>query len=92
MLLDKWLSFEQKVLISVVSAGLWIYFRTAACYEMIPRNHGFPVLFVMVWTYVNYYEPLSLPIGLLVLLSYTYVLGAFARMERSDAWAQIARA
>lgn len=25
MLLDKWLSFEQKVWISVVSAGLWAY-------------------------------------------------------------------
>ena len=74
MLLDRWLSFEQKVWISVVSAGLWIYFRTAACYEMIPRHHGFPVLFVMVWAYANYYEPLCLPIGLVVLISFTYVL------------------
>ena len=72
MILDKYISFKNKVILSIICAGLWIYFRTASCYDMIPRNHFFPVLFVMVWTYLNYYEPLFLPIGLSILLLYPY--------------------
>jgi len=70
MILDKWLSYRSKVIISVICSGLWIYFRTSECYNLIPRLHLFPVLFVMCWTYLNYYEPLFLPIGLLILLLY----------------------
>jgi len=70
MLLDNYLKFEQKVYISLFCAGLWIYFRTSDCYNMIPRQEIFPVFFVMGWTYLNYYEPLFLPIGLLILLAY----------------------
>lgn len=73
MLLDKYISYDQKVLIAVLCAGLWIYFRTAECYNMIPRLHLFPVVFVMVWSYLNYYEPLCLPLGLLILVTYTMV-------------------
>ena len=72
MILDKVLSFRTKVIISVICSGLWIYFRTAQCYDMIPREHWFPVFFVMIWAYLNYYEPLFLPIGLLILIAYTY--------------------
>ena len=72
MILDKVLSFRTKVIISVICSGLWIYFRTAQCYDMIPREHWFSVFFIMIWTYLNYYEPLFLPIGLLVLVAYTY--------------------
>ena len=61
MIFDKCISFHHKVFISVVSAGLWVYFRTSDCYAMIPRLHLFPVIFVMMWTYINYYEPLALP-------------------------------
>lgn len=68
MILDKYISFHNKVIISMICGGLWIYFRTQNCYDMIPRNHLFPVLFVMVWIYLNYYEPLFLPIGLGVLI------------------------
>ncbi len=70
MILDKYLSFKSKVLLSVVCAGLWIYFRTPQCYEMIPRNEVFPVVFVMGWTYLNYYDPLFLPVGLGMLILY----------------------
>ena len=70
MLLDKYLSFEKKVFIALIFSGLWIYFRTAQCYEMIPRHELFPVVFVMGWTYLNYYEPLFLPIGLAILAIY----------------------
>ena len=72
MILDSIISRDHKIIIAVVSAGIWIYFRTAQCYEMIPRMHIFPVLFVMPWAYINYYEPLALPIGLLILTAYSY--------------------
>jgi hypothetical protein len=71
MLLDKYLSFDQKVIIAIICGGLWIYFRTAECYNMIPRLHIFPVIFVGIWIYFNYYEPLFLPLGLLVLIAYS---------------------
>jgi hypothetical protein len=40
---------------------------------MIPRHEIFPVIFVVCWTYLNYYEPLFLPLGLVVLITYSYV-------------------
>jgi hypothetical protein len=39
MILDQYLSYNKKVIISVICSGLWIYFRTAECYNMIPRLH-----------------------------------------------------
>ena len=72
MILDK-ISYRHKVLFSVLCAGLWIYFRTQDCYNLIPRLHIFPVIFVMIWAYLNYYEPLFLPMGLLVLIVYAKV-------------------
>jgi magnesium-transporting ATPase (P-type) len=71
MILDNYLSFNTKIILAVICSGLWIYFRTSDCYKLIPRHHIFPILFVMVWTYLNYYEPLFLPIGLLVLVIYS---------------------
>lgn len=71
MILDKYLSFHNKVIISIICAGLWIWFRTAECYAMLPRQSLFSVLFIMVWVYVNYYEPLVCPIGILILIFYT---------------------
>ena len=73
MILDKVLSYSTKVIIAVRCSGVWIYFRTAQCYHLIPRHSMFPVLFVMGWTYLNYYEPLFLPLGLLVLILYGYM-------------------
>lgn len=70
MFLDKYLTYKQKVLISVICGGFWIFFRTSECYNLIPRLHVFPVLFVMTWIYLNYYEPLFLPFGLLILILY----------------------
>jgi hypothetical protein len=73
MILDNYLDYTQKVYLSVICSGLWIYFRTADCYKMIPRYHLFPVFFVMIWSYLNYYEPLFLPLGLLVLIIYSKI-------------------
>jgi len=74
MILDNYLSYNIKVLIAVICSGLWIYFRTSDCYKMIPRGHIFPIFFVMIRTYLNYYEPLFLPIGLLILIAYSKFL------------------
>lgn len=73
MLLDNLLSYDKKVFISIVCAGFWIYYRTSDCYDLIPRKHIFPVIFVVVWTYLNYYEPLFLPIGLSILILYSKI-------------------
>jgi hypothetical protein len=71
MILDNYISFEKKVYISVIAAGAWIYFRTPTCYAMIPSGHFLPFFFVMIWTYLNYYEPFFLPIGLFILIIYS---------------------
>jgi len=73
MILDNYLRYDTKVIIAVICSGLWIYFRTNDCYNMIPRGHLFPIIFVMTWTYLNYYEPLFLPIGLLILILYSQI-------------------
>ena len=77
MLLDKYLKYKHKVILSVVCAGFWIYFRTSDCYNMIPRQHIFPVIFVMGWTYLNYYDPFFLPIGLSILIIYSKLSSRF---------------
>jgi len=70
MFLDKYLSYNNKVIISVICSGLWIYFRTAECYSMIPRHSLFAAIFVMTWVYLYSYEPLFCPIGLAILIFY----------------------
>jgi len=64
------LSYQTKVIISIICSGLWIYFRNQNCYQLIPRHSIFAVIFVMIWSYVNYYEPLFLPLGLFILYFY----------------------
>jgi hypothetical protein len=73
MILDNIVSYDKKVIIAIICSGFWIYFRTSDCYTLIPRLHIFPVIFVTLWTYLNYYEPLFLPIGLLILIIYSKV-------------------
>ena len=73
MILDNYLSYKNKVIISVICSGFWIYFRTSDCYKLIPRLHIFPIFFVMTWVYLNYNEPLFLPIGLLILILYSKI-------------------
>jgi hypothetical protein len=71
MILDNCLDFDQKVYISMIAGAIWIYFRTLDCYNLIPRRQTFSILFVVPWIYINYYEPLALPIGLLILYLYS---------------------
>lgn len=70
MILDKHLSYNNKVIISLISIGFWIYFRTFDCYSMIPRHSLFAVIFVMTWAYLFLYDPLFCPIGLAILILY----------------------
>ena len=72
MIFDNYILYSYKVLISVIASGFWIYFRTSDCYAMIPRQSIFPVVFVMAWVYLNYLDPLFLPIGLLLLIAYSF--------------------
>jgi hypothetical protein len=72
MILDHYILYSYKVAISVIVAGFWIYFRTPDCYAMIPRESILSVLFVMAWVYLNYLDPLFLPIGLFILVAYSF--------------------
>lgn len=72
MLFDKYIPYSYKVLISIFAAGFWIYFRTQECYALIPRQNILSVIFVMIWVYLNYLDPLFLPIGLVILLIYSF--------------------
>ncbi len=74
MLFDKNLSYNQKVIISIIAGSIWIYFRKLENYRMLPNHSIFSVLFVGIWIYINYYEPLALPIGLLLLVFYSNIL------------------
>mgnify|MGYP001372086472 CR=1 FL=1 len=67
MIFDKYLNRNSKILISIISGCIWIYFRTTNCYNLIPRKKILPVILVGLWIYLNYIEPLVLPLGLLIL-------------------------
>ena len=71
MILDKYLNFDQKVILSIISGSIWIYFRTFECYKLLPRKSIISVVLVSIWIYMNYYEPLFLPIGLLFMYKYS---------------------
>ena len=73
MILNNYLSYDTKVIFSVICSGFWIFYRTEDCYKLIPRGHLFPIIFVMCWTFLNYYEPLFLSIGLIILILYPQI-------------------
>lgn len=70
MIFDNYLTFDDKVKISMLASIIWIYFRTAECYKLIPRKSIVSVVLVTTWVYLNYQEPLFLPIGLIILYLY----------------------
>ena len=71
MILDKYVSFDEKVKISIISGSIWIYFRTFECYKLLPRKSIISISLVSIWIYLNYYEPLFLPIGLIIMYVYS---------------------
>ena len=80
MLLDNYLTFEQKVYISLIASSIWIYFRTLGCYAALPRKSVISVLLVCCWMYFNYYEPLSAPIGLIIMYLYSILPGSKVKL------------
>ena len=71
MLFDNYLTYDQKVYIAIVAGAIWIYFRTLGCYLALPRKSFISAILVSIWMYFNYYEPLSAPIGLIIMVLYS---------------------
>lgn len=71
MILDNYLTFKQKIYISLLFSAIWIYFRDLGCYRLLPRKSIISIVLVCIWMYSNYYEPLSAPIGLIIMYLYT---------------------
>lgn len=73
MLLDTYLTYEQKIYIAIICSAFWIYFRTVGSYASLPRKSIISVILVSIWMYCNYYEPLSTPIGLSIMILYSFL-------------------
>ncbi len=71
MIFDNYITFEQKIYISIFSSIVWIYYRNITCYALLPRKSILSVILVSIWMYCNYYEPLSAPIGLIIMYLYS---------------------
>ena len=71
MILNSYLTFKQKIYISIFSSMIWIYYRDIGCYALLPRKKIISVILVSIWMYFNYYEPLSAPIGLIIMYLYS---------------------
>ena len=71
MILNNFLSYNTKIYISIIFGSIWIYFRTDKCYLLLPRKKILSMLLVSVWIYLNYIEPLFLPIGLIIMYLYS---------------------
>ena len=72
MILDNYLTFEQKIIISMIAGAIWIYYRTIKCYDLLKRKKILSIILVTGWIYMNYYEPLVLPLGLLIMYISAY--------------------
>ena len=67
MILDHYLGDKQKLIIAIISGGLWIYNRKMECYDLLLRKNVLVVLMVMFWVYLYHLDKLFMPIGLLIL-------------------------
>lgn len=74
MLLDNYLTNKQKIYISIFSSIIWIYYRDIGCYALLPRKNILSIILVSIWMYYNYYEPLSAPIGLIIMYLYYIII------------------
>ncbi len=71
MILNNYLTLEQKIYISIFSSIIWIYYRDIGCYALLPRKNIMSIILVSIWMYCNYLEPLSAPIGLIIMYLYS---------------------
>jgi hypothetical protein len=62
------LDHDKKVILACIAGAFWIYFRKMGHYSGLPRKSVLSTIFVVVWIYQNYKEPLYLPIGLVILM------------------------
>ena len=72
MILDRHLTHQQKVIIAMVAAAIWIYFRTFDCYKLLKRKSLLSVVLVVAWIYLYDKDPLFLPIGLAIMVLFGY--------------------
>ena len=73
MILDNFFSKYDKIIISIISGMLWIYFRTEECYKLVPRKSILTAIVVGCWIYLNYKDPLFLSIGVLIMYVMEYI-------------------
>ena len=71
MILNNYLTLKQKIYISIFSSIIWIYYRDIGCYALLPRKNIMSIILVSIWMYCNYFEPLSAPIGLIIMYLYS---------------------
>ena len=71
MILNNYLNLKQKIYISIFSSIIWIYYRDIGCYALLPRKNIMSIILVSIWMYCNYFEPLSAPIGLIIMYLYS---------------------
>ncbi len=73
MILDRHLTHQQKIIIAMASAAVWIYFRTFDCYKLLKQKSLLSVVLVVGWIYLYDKDPLFLPIGLAIMYSYSLI-------------------
>ena len=72
--MKNYISKKNKLIIAIISGSIWIFFRTQSCYSLLPRKSFISILIVSLWIYLNNSDPLFLPLGLLVMIFYMYLL------------------
>ena len=61
------ISYASRAIFSCIVASVWIYHQRLDYYQLLPRKNLVMAVIIAVWTYLNYVEPLSLPIGLAII-------------------------
>lgn len=59
--------YATRAFLSCAVAATWIYNRKIDYYHLLPRKNLVIAGIIAVWMYLNYVEPMSLPIGLAIL-------------------------
>ena len=75
MILDRHLTHQQKIIIAMAVAAIWIYFRTFGCYALLKRKSLISIPLVVAWIYLYDKDPLFLPVGLAIMVLFGYWTG-----------------
>ena len=60
-----------KIVISIISGMIWIYCRKYENYRALPNHNILSPIIVGIWIWLNYKDPLFLPLGLFLLWLYS---------------------